>query len=59
MNGREKYFKIINFHCDRIAQWLEAALFFAGGSWDAWQLSVFFFFHRFFTLWLFTFYSHC
>ena len=38
---------------DRMAQWLEAAHFFAGGSWDARSnprvaISVFFFFHRFF-----------
>ena len=49
---------------DRMAQWLKAALSSLEEVLDARSnprlaTSVFFFFYRFFTLWLFTFYSHC
>ena len=48
---------------DCMAHWLEAALFSLEEGWDAGSnppmaTSGFFFFHRFFTLWLFTCYSH-
>ena len=51
-----------NGYGDRVA--LRGRTVFAGGSWDARSnprvaTSVFFFFHRFFTVWFFTFYSLC
>ena len=53
-----------NRRSDRMAQLSEIALFSLEEVGvqvriPAWLLPVFFFFHRFFTLWLFTFYSHC
>ena len=72
VNGRGKYFNAINI--DRkigpLVAWPsgQGPHFFAGGSWGATgfkprrHYSFFFFlsfFHRFFTLWLFTVYSHC
>ena len=70
MNGREKHFNTIDFDelwalSGRMAQWSEAALFRwgkLGCNWvptPACLLPFVFFFHRFFTLWLFTVYSHC
>ena len=62
---QRKILQIINFEekrrTDRMAHWLEAALFSLEEvgmrvQIPPWQLPVFFFFHRFFTLWLFTFY---
>ena len=57
MNGRERYFS------GRMAQLLAAALFSSEEvgmqvQIPPWLPPVFFFFHRFFTLWLFTAYSH-
>ena len=53
-----------NRRSGRMAQWLEAALFTLEEDGMqvqilAWELQVFFSFIVFFTLWLFTVYSHC
>ena len=69
MNGREKCFNTINFD-ELSAQWSNGpvvrghtfSLEEVGvqlGSNPGVSTSIFFFFHRLFTLWLFTVYSHC
>ena len=69
MNGREKYFNTINFD-ELPVQWSHGPVV-RGRAFSLEEVGVqlgsnpgvstfiFFFFHRFFTLWLFTVYSHC
>ena len=70
MNGREKYFNTINFD-ELLVQWSHGQVV-RGRTFSLEEVGVqlgsnpgvstsifFFFFHRFFTLWLFTVYFHC